>query len=68
MLLAELPRVGHSNLEGGTFNAMHVHADGTFDAQIVGASRWQRKINVSRILDTNPLSVSARRRGDNDLE
>ena len=42
LLLAELPRVGHSNLEGGTFNAMHVHADGTFDAQIVGASQWQR--------------------------
>ena len=46
LLLADLPRVGLPNLEGGTFNVMHVHADGTFDTKMIGANRWQKAKDI----------------------
>ena len=61
-------RIGAPDLEGGWGHVKRVHDDGTFDVTSVLGNRGEKNVSPSRIANTNPMVLSARRRGDDELE
>ena len=59
-------RYGVPDSEGGSGYVNCVHADGTFDIKFTISGAVEKNVQPSRIVDSNPLSTSARRRSSID--
>ena len=59
-------RYGVPDSEGGSGYVSCVHADGTFDIKFPISGTVEKNVQPSRILNSNPLATSARRRSSTD--
>ena len=56
------------NLDGGWVQVTRLHDNGTFDVAPVLGNRKQKNVSPSRIVNLNPMVLSARRRNSEELE